>query len=98
MNILVIGGGGREHALVWKLRQSSSVGKIWCAPGNGGISRDAECVPLNLNDPVAAADLAERLKADFTVVGPEVPLVLGIANEFRGRGLAFLGPWREAEG
>jgi len=96
MNILVIGGGGREHALVWKLRQSSSVGKIWCAPGNGGISRDAECLPLDLNDPVAAADLAERLKADLTIVGPEMPLVLGIANEFKGRGLAILGPSREA--
>ena len=96
MNILVIGGGGREHALVWKLRQSSSVGKIWCAPGNGGISRDAECVPLDLNDPAAGADLAERLKADLTIIGPEMPLVQGIANEFRARGLAILGPSREA--
>jgi phosphoribosylamine--glycine ligase len=96
MNILVIGGGGREHALVWKLRQSNSVGKIWCAPGNGGISQVAECVPLDLNDPAAAADLAERLKADLTIVGPEMPLVLGIANEFRARGLAILGPSREA--
>lgn len=96
MNILVIGGGGREHALVWKLRQSSSVGKIWCAPGNGGISRDAECLRLDLNDPAAGADLAERLKADLTIVGPEIPLVLGIANEFRARGLAILGPSREA--
>jgi phosphoribosylamine---glycine ligase len=96
MNILVIGGGGREHALVWKLRQSNSVGKIWCAPGNGGISEGAECVPLDLNDPAAGADLAGRLKADLTIVGPEMPLVLGIANEFRARGLAILGPSREA--
>jgi len=96
MNILVIGGGGREHALVWKLRQSVSAGKIWCAPGNGGISQEAECLPLDLNDPAASADLAERLKADLTIVGPEVPLVLGIADEFRARGLAILGPSREA--
>jgi phosphoribosylamine--glycine ligase len=96
MNILVIGGGGREHALIWKLRQSASVGKIWCAPGNGGISQVAECVPLDLSDPAAAADLAERLNADLTIVGPEMPLVLGITNEFRARGLAILGPSREA--
>lgn len=96
MNILVIGGGGREHALVWKLRQSNTVRNVWCAPGNGGISQDVECVPLDLNDPVAAAELAVRLKADLTIVGPEMPLVLGIANEFRARGLTLLGPSREA--
>ena len=58
MKILIIGGGGREHAIAWKLRQSASVEKIWCAPGNGGISREAECVPLNVGDVKAAADLA----------------------------------------
>jgi phosphoribosylamine--glycine ligase len=92
MKILIIGGGGREHAIAWKLRQSASVQKIWCAPGNGGISRDAECVPLNVGDVKAAADLAAKLEADLTIVGPELPLVQGIADEFKQRGLAILGP------
>src|ERR1700675_843393 len=92
MKILIIGGGGREHAIAWKLRQSASVEKIWCAPGNGGISRDAECVPLNVGDVKAAADLAIKLGADLTIVGPELPLVQGIADEFKQRGLAILGP------
>lgn len=96
MKILVIGGGGREHALVWKLRQSASVEKVWCAPGNDGIAQDAECVPLNLKDVRAAADLAAKLGADLTVVGPELPLVLGIADEFAARGLALLGPTKAA--
>ena len=92
MKILIIGGGGREHAMAWKLRQSASVDKIWCAPGNGGISRDAECLPLDAGNVVAAADLAERLGVDLTIVGPELPLVNGIADEFARRGLAILGP------
>ena len=96
MKILVIGSGGREHALVWKLRQSSSVEKIWCTPGNGGIAKDAECVPLDIRDIRAAGDLAENLGADLTVVGPELPLVIGIADEFKRRGLKILGPTREA--
>ena len=75
MKILVIGSGGREHALVWKLRQSPSVSKIWCAPGNGGISQQAECIPVNLADIRALGDLAQKLGADLTVVGPEQPLV-----------------------
>jgi phosphoribosylamine--glycine ligase len=96
MKILIIGSGGREHALVWKLRQSNAVEKIWCAPGNGGISRDAECVALDLNDVNAAADLASKLRADLTIVGPELPLVLGIADEFTKRGLTLLGPSKHA--
>ncbi|HTS13892.1 MAG TPA: phosphoribosylamine--glycine ligase [Candidatus Limnocylindrales bacterium] len=92
MKVLVIGGGGREHALVWKLRQSPSVEKIWCAPGNGGISEDAECVPLDTKDVKAAAELAKKLGADLTIVGPEAPLVLGIADEFAKQGLKILGP------
>ncbi|MFZ3201090.1 MAG: phosphoribosylamine--glycine ligase N-terminal domain-containing protein, partial [Candidatus Acidiferrales bacterium] len=67
MKILVIGGGGREHAIVWKLRQSPAVQRLWCAPGNGGISNDAECIPLDLNDVKAAADLASKLGADLTI-------------------------------
>jgi len=96
MKILVIGSGGREHAIVWKLKQSGSVEKIWCGPGNGGIAQQAECVPLDLKDVSAAADLAESLGADLTIVGPELPLALGIADEFGRRGLAILGPGREA--
>ena len=96
MKILVIGSGGREHAIVWKLRQSPSVEKVWCAPGNGGITQHAECVPLDLNDVKAAVDLAALLGADLTIVGPELPLVLGIVDEFSRRGLSILGPTRKA--
>jgi phosphoribosylamine--glycine ligase len=96
MKVLIIGSGAREHAIVWKLAQSESVEKIWCAPGNGGISQDAECLALDVEDRRAAADLASRLGADLTIVGPEVPLVAGIADEFQPRGLAILGPNQRA--
>jgi phosphoribosylamine--glycine ligase len=92
MKILVIGSGGREHALCWKLRQSPRVEKLWCAPGNGGISLDAECVPADVKDVAALADLAQKLRADLTVVGPELPLVLGITDEFERRRLPIVGP------
>ena len=92
MKILVLGGGGREHAIVWKLRRSPEAEKVWCAPGNGGISDDAECVALDLSDARAAADLAEKLGADLTIVGPELPLVSGVADEFLRRRLRILGP------
>ena len=92
MKILVIGGGAREHGIVWKLAQCASVEKVWCAPGNAGIARDAECMPLDMNNVAAAADLAAQLGADLTIVGPELPLVLGIADEFAKRGLLLLGP------
>jgi phosphoribosylamine--glycine ligase len=97
MKILVIGGGGREHSLVWKLRQSPAVEKIWCAPGNGGSSDDAECLALNDQSDVSAmAALAERIGADLTVVGPELPLVSGVADEFGRRGMALFGPSKAA--
>ncbi len=96
MKILVVGSGGREHALVWKLRQSPEVEKIWCAPGNGGIANTAEpvaeCVPVNVDDVDALVALAENLKPDLTVVGPEVPLVAGIRDKFEFRGLRLVGP------
>ena len=92
MNILVIGGGGREHALVWKLKQSPRVEKIWCAPGNGGIARDAECVAIDTGDLAGLAAFAEKNLPDLTVVGPELPLVEGIADAFRERGWAIVGP------
>jgi phosphoribosylamine--glycine ligase len=95
MKVLVIGSGGREHALVWKLAQSASVSKIWCIPGNGGISQQAECLSGNLADIKGLADLAEKLGADLTVVGPEQPLVDGIADELQRRRLRIVGPSRE---
>lgn len=96
MKILVIGNGGREHALVWKLRQSPIVDKVYCSPGNGGIEGEAECIALDLKDVRAAADVAHGIAADLTVVGPEFPLVAGIADEFANRGLGLLGPSRAA--
>jgi phosphoribosylamine---glycine ligase len=95
MKVLVIGSGGREHALVWRLRRSPSVEKVWCAPGNGGIALDAQCVPVDMADVGKVADLAALLGADLTVVGPEQPLVLGIADEFSRRGLRLIGPSKQ---
>ncbi len=96
MKILVLGGGGREHALTWKLAQSPKAKKVYCAPGNAGIGQVAELMEADLSDVVALADLAEKLKADLTVVGPELPLTLGIADEFKCRGLALVGPSKAA--
>ena len=96
MKVLVIGGGGREHAIAWKLAQCSSVEKVWCAPGNAGIAQDAECLPLNVSEVEAAARLAAGIGADLTIVGPELPLVAGIADEFQAQGLILLGPTRAA--
>jgi len=95
MKILVIGSGGREHALVWKLRQSPTVSKIWGAPGNGGISQQAECIPANLADIRGLGDLAQKLGVDLTVVGPEQPLVDGIAEEFDRRKMKIIAPSKE---
>ena len=92
MRVLVIGGGGREHALVWKIRQSPRVAHVMCAPGNAGIARDAECVPIRADAVGALCDFAARERIDLTVVGPEAPLVAGIADAFRTRGLRVFGP------
>ena len=96
MKILVIGGGGREHALVWKLRQSPRVEKIWCAPGNGGISSEADCIPVDTGDVAKLAALADDLQPDLTIVGPELPLVNGIGDAFLQRGRAIIAPSRQA--
>jgi phosphoribosylamine--glycine ligase len=96
MKILILGSGGREHAMAWKCKQSAELDEIWCAPGNGGISLDAECLPLDLGDVVATADLAAQLGAELTIVGPELPLVRGVADEFARRGLTILGPSQKA--
>ena len=92
MRILVIGGGGREHALVWKITQSPLVEKIYCAPGNAGIAQIAECVPLKVTDVEGLANFAESQKIDLTVVGPEAPLIAGIVDRFTKRGLKAFGP------
>jgi phosphoribosylamine---glycine ligase len=96
MKILVIGSGAREHAIIWKLRQSAKVDHIWCAPGNAGVCRSAECLDADTENVTELAELAERLKPHMTIVGPEKPLVLGIADEFEKRGLRLLGPSRGA--
>src|SRR4029077_479551 len=96
MKILVIGGGGREHALVWKLKQSARVEKIWCAPGNGGITEDAECVGVDTGDVAALVALAEKIAPDLTVVGPELPLVNGISDTFAQQNWPIVGPSRQA--
>jgi len=96
MKILVLGGGGREHALVWKLRESPLVRKIWCAPGNGGIAAEAECVAIDAGDVGAIVAFAEKVHPDLTIVGPELPLVNGLTDAFRQRNWAIVGPSRQA--
>ncbi len=96
MKVLVLGGGGREHALVWKLRQSPRISQLYCTPGNGGISDEAECLPGDLKSLDAITELAVRLQPDLTVVGPELPLTLGAVDEFNRRGWPVFGPTRAA--
>ena len=96
MKILVLGSGGREHAIVWKLRQSPRVKKLYCAPGNGGMAADAECVAADLKSLDSLVQLASRLNPDVTVVGPELPLTLGVVDEFQRRGWPVFGPTRAA--
>ena len=92
MKILVVGGGGREHAICWKLKQEKNVEKVYCAPGNAGIADSAECVDIKDTELEKLADFAEENKIDLTVVGPEVPLVMGIVDVFAKRGLKVFGP------
>ncbi len=92
MRVLVIGAGAREHALVWKLAQSQQVTHIYAAPGNPGMAEQAECIPLSVTQVTELADFAEHNAIDLTVVGPEIPLVAGIADIFRQRGLPVFGP------
>ncbi len=96
MKILVIGSGGREHALVWKLASSPRVSKLYCAPGNAGISQQATCVPIAATDLSGLKTFAEQEVVDLTVVGPEAPLALGIADLFRESKLKVFGPTRNA--
>ncbi len=96
MRVLVVGGGGREHALVWKLKQSPLVKQMLAAPGNAGIAELAECVDISPSEVRRLAELAVKREVDFTVVGPEVPLTLGIVDEFESRGLRIFGANQQA--
>ena len=96
MKVLVLGSGGREHALVWKLRQSPRISQLYCAPGNGGITSEAECVAVDLQNLNSITALAARLQPDLTVVGPELPLTLGVVDEFERRGWRAFGPTQSA--
>src|SRR5882757_240852 len=96
MKVLVLGGGGREHALVWKLRASPRVTKLHCAPGNGGMEEDAECAAVDLRSLGSMVALAERLRPDLTVVGPELALTVGVVDEFQRRGWRIFGPTQAA--
>lgn len=96
MRILVIGSGGREHALAWKIAQSKLADKVFCAPGNGGIAESAECVDIKAEDIVSLLDFTRREKIDLTVVGPEISLSLGIVDEFNKHKLKIFGPSQKA--
>ncbi len=92
MKILVIGAGGREHALVWRLRQSDSAPQVYCAPGNAGIATEASCIPASLDSPDELVELARTLDVALTIVGPEAPLVAGIADAFQAARLPIVAP------
>jgi phosphoribosylamine--glycine ligase len=96
MKVLIVGGGGREHALAWKLRRDDPNAELIVAPGNPGIEAVARCVPIAADKLEPLAELAEKRRVDFTLVGPEVPLEAGIVNLFQSRGLPIFGPTREA--
>ena len=96
MKVLVVGNGGREHALVWKLNKSKKIKKIYAAPGNPGIAPFASCVNILATDIPGLVRFAEEKKIDLTVVGPETPLALGIVDDFTKRGLKIFGPNKNA--
>ncbi len=96
MKVLVVGGGGREHAIVWKLAQSAKIEKLYCAPGNGGIAALAECVPIGVMEFEKLADFACEKQVNLVVVGPDDPLVGGLTDVLEGRGLRVFGPDKKA--
>ncbi len=96
MKILILGSGGREHALAWAVRRSPRVTEVVCAPGNGGIEEIARCLPVDLKDVAAIVRLAEAERPDLTIVGPELPLSLGVVDALQARGLRVFGPTRAA--
>jgi len=96
MNILLLGSGGREHALAWKIAASPLLTKLWCAPGNAGIAREAECVALDIADHAAVIDFCKANAVDFVVVGPETPLAAGIVDDLAASGIKAFGPSKQA--
>src|SRR5215470_14097460 len=96
MKVLVLGSGGREHALVCKIRQSPRVSAVFCAPGNGGIAGDAECIPADQKKLESLVAVADQIKPDLTVIGPELPLQMGVVDEFSRRGWPVFGPTKAA--
>src|SRR5438876_1347243 len=96
MRILVVGSGGREHALAWAIAPSSLADRVYCAPCNGGIAEDAECVPVAANDAAALLAFCRKAAIDFVVVGPEAPLVGGLVDALEGAGIAAFGPSKAA--
>src|SRR5215468_10261626 len=92
MRVLVVGSGGREHALAWSISASPLVDALYCAPGNAGIAEDAECVPIRATDTVGLVEFCHRGRIDFVVVGPEAPLVLGLVDALEVNGIAAFGP------
>ncbi len=96
MQVLLIGGGGREHALAWKIARSPLVSRLWCAPGNPGIAALAECVPIGVEEVEALTRFASERQVDLVVVGPETPLTLGLSDTLRAMGIAVFGPSRAA--
>lgn len=96
MKVLVVGGGGREHAIVWKLKQSPKIDKIYCAPGNAGIGQDAECVPIGAMEIEKLVNFAKEKKIDFTIIGMDDPLVAGVVDVFESEGLKVFGPRKNA--
>jgi phosphoribosylamine--glycine ligase len=96
MHVLLLGSGGREHALAWKIAASPLVTKLWCAPGNAGIAREAECVALDIADHAAVIDFCRRNDVEFVVVGPETPLAAGIVDDLAEAGIKAFGPSKQA--
>lgn len=96
MKVLIIGSGGREHALAWKIAQSPRLDKLYCAPGNAGIAQLADCIDIGIDDIDSLCNLALKEKIDLTVVGPEKPLVAGIVDRFQSNGLKIFGPTKKA--
>src|SRR5688500_10524651 len=96
MKVLVIGGGGREHALAWTLRRERAVSEVLCAPGNPGIGAVARCIPADVSNPAELLAIATRERIDLTVVGPELPLSRGVVDAFAAEGRPIVGPTRAA--
>ena len=96
MNVLLIGGGGREHALAWKLKQSPLLGTLYCAPGNAGIADVAECLPLDVSDHAAVARFCKENGIGLVIIGPEAPLVAGLTDDLEAQGIKVFGPSKAA--